>query len=72
MSKITQQFALYQTPCFLALQSHAPYKYMGSKTPKVRKIGKKVQFFLYISAILQCKDNKKQYYKENLLSVLDK
>ena len=45
---------------------------MGSKTPKVRKIGKKVQFFLYIPAILQCKDINKRYYKKNLLNVHDK
>ena len=34
----------------------ADYKYMGSKTPKVRKIGKKVQFSLYILTILQYRD----------------
>ncbi|RKV80268.1 MAG: hypothetical protein D8H91_05290 [Alloprevotella sp.] len=52
-------------PVFLALQSHAPYKYMGSKTPKVRKIGKKVQFFLYTPTILQCKDINKAVLQEN-------
>ena len=45
---------------------------MGSKTPKVRKIGKKVQFFLYIPTILQCKDINKQCNKKNLLYVHDK
>jgi len=51
-------------PVFLALQFHVPYKYMGSKTPKVRKIGKKVQFFLYTPAILQCKDINKTVLQE--------
>lgn len=64
MSRIAQQFALYQTPYFLSPQLPAPYIYLGSKTPKVRKIGKKVQFFLYTPTILQCKDINKKYYKK--------
>ena len=37
---------------------------MGSKTPKVRKIGKKVQFFLYTFVIMQCRDNNKATLQE--------
>ena len=45
---------------------------MGSKTPKVRKIGKKVQFFFTYPLFCNIKISTIQYYKKILLSILDK